>query len=184
MAKTVDLVGKRINKLIITDFSHNYRGPAGWTKNVWWALCDCGKRFTITTSDFNKGKGNCLECSHIATSFRLRRDPVKVAESNLYSSYRQAARDRDIEFNLTREQFASFLPEKCNYCGVEPLQLQKNPRTGYTFKYNGIDRVDNNAGYTIDNCVTCCYVCNEMKMDKTLKEFFAQIKQVYKFNNL
>ena len=46
----------------------------------------------------------------------------------------------------------------------------------------GIDRKDNNKGYTNDNCVPCCGFCNKMKMDHSIDEFYSQIIRIY--NNL
>jgi hypothetical protein len=45
--------------------------------------------------------------------------------------------------------------------------------------YNGIDRVNNNFGYLIDNCVTCCTNCNVAKMARTQEEFNSWNQRVY-----
>jgi hypothetical protein len=42
-----------------------------------------------------------------------------------------------------------------------------------SYIYNGVDRVNNDFGYSIDNCVSCCKVCNRMKGKKTVAEFVA-----------
>ena len=44
---------------------------------------------------------------------------------------------------------------------------------------NGIDRVDSSKGYTLDNCVPCCSICNTMKLNYTLQEFSDHITKVY-----
>ena len=44
----------------------------------------------------------------------------------------------------------------------------------------GIDRVDARKSYTIDNCKSCCTLCNYMKKDWTLQEFFGQIARIYR----
>lgn len=31
------------------------------------------------------------------------------------------------------------------------------------YTYNGVDRLDSSMGYTPDNCVPCCWECNNMK---------------------
>lgn len=40
------------------------------------------------------------------------------------------------------------------------------------FNYNGIDRIDSGEGYTIDNVVPSCPVCNVGKMDRSIEEFY------------
>ena len=43
-------------------------------------------------------------------------------------------------------------------------------------RINGIDRINSDKGYTIDNCVPCCAQCNHMKLDYTTEEFLTKIK--------
>lgn len=64
----------------------------------------------------------------------------------------------------------SYLKEKYN--NTEPLYL------------NGIDRVDSNKGYHIDNCVPCCTSCNYAKHKLSQKEFYDKIKKIYHNLNL
>lgn len=47
------------------------------------------------------------------------------------------------------------------------------------FKYNGVDRVDNSIGYTDDNCVSCCKICNNSKSALDLSEWKKWIEKVY-----
>lgn len=44
---------------------------------------------------------------------------------------------------------------------------------------NGIDRVDSKIGYYIDNCVTCCTMCNYMKQAHSKESFLEQVKKIY-----
>lgn len=71
----------------------------------------------------------------------------------------------------------------CHYCGIAPQSIA-SPGKQYTealvtfYIYNGIDRVDNTKGYTLDNCVTCCINCNRAKMDRSLEEFLAHVTRI------
>lgn len=49
--------------------------------------------------------------------------------------------------------------------------------------YNGIDRLDNSKGYTIDNSVACCSKCNIAKGTDTKEEYIARCKAVSNHNN-
>lgn len=84
-------------------------------------------------------------------------------------TYKAGAKERNLEFMLTLEQFEILTSQPCHYCG----QYTKNKN------FCGIDRVNNDAGYVLTNCVPCCTSCNEMKGKRTSKEFFNCIKRVY-----
>ncbi|WP_037547415.1 hypothetical protein [Spirochaeta lutea] len=74
-----------------------------------------------------------------------------------YSEYKRKAKANDREFELTKEQFDRLSTGNCYYCNVE------GP--------NGIDRIDNSKGYSIENCVSCCKHCNYVKGNLSIKLF-------------
>lgn len=74
-----------------------------------------------------------------------------------YASYKGGAKARAISFDLTFDQFDTYWQADCNYCGDQIATI-------------GIDRVDSNVGYTIENCVPCCTRCNIIKMDYDMEE--------------
>jgi hypothetical protein len=55
----------------------------------------------------------------------------------------------------------------------------KSPIDYDEFRYNGIDRIENTKGYSIDNCAPCCKICNNSKSTLSKEEWFYWIKQVY-----
>lgn len=77
----------------------------------------------------------------------------------IYSIYRCAARKFNRSFTLNINAFGLLISSPCYYCG----EVQE--------KFNGVDRVDSEEGYTEENCVSCCAMCNRMK-NKFLKEDF------------
>lgn len=84
-------------------------------------------------------------------------------------SYKRSAKKRGIEWLLSDDEFESFWGKACEYCGDEIDTI-------------GIDRVDNNLCYEIDNCKSCCSVCNVMKSTLSENDFINKIKQI--INNL
>lgn len=87
-----------------------------------------------------------------------------------YSQYKANAKSRAYSFNLTYEEFCTFWQQPCFYCDGDIHTV-------------GIDRIDNTLGYSLDNIVSCCGLCNQMKMDLPLDAFLQQIKRIYnKFN--
>jgi len=86
-----------------------------------------------------------------------------------FSAYRSSAKARNIEFNLSEEQFKSFWQKPCNYCHSEIETI-------------GIDRVDSSGSYEMDNCVPCCTYCNYMKSDLSTEAFFSHICKIQQFS--
>ena len=85
---------------------------------------------------------------------------------NMYKN--SSASLRNIEWDLTFEQFMTFWQKPCYYCG-EKIETV------------GLDRVDNTKGYTINNIVSCCHKCNNWKKNNTQKKF---IERCIKIANL
>ena len=81
--------------------------------------------------------------------------------STNFNNYRTGALKRQIRFELTKEHFEYIIRQQCIYCGADP-QFEG---------LMGIDRIDNERGYVIDNCVPCCTHCNQRKGPKTLERF-------------
>ncbi|BCS83122.1 hypothetical protein QLL95_gp1001 [Cotonvirus japonicus] len=95
----------------------------------------------------------------------------------LFNEYIRSAKVRGFEMELTIEQFTALVESDCYYCGC--------PRGKFL---NGIDRKNNNEGYTIDNVVTSCQVCNYMKNTYNEATFILMCMKIvntlknYKFN--
>lgn len=64
------------------------------------------------------------------------------------------------------------------------LLLRRKPtlrkaRNIKTTKYvNGIDRIDSSKGYSDDNCVSCCSMCNLMKNNYSVYDFLNHINKI------
>lgn len=98
--------------------------------------------------------------------YELFKFPLNVT----YYKYQVGALDRKLEFKLTKKEFDNLIIKNCYYCKSIPS------------KYSGIDRLDNNKGYNLENCVACCTTCNFMKHNLNYDDFILHIKKIY--NNL
>ena len=88
-------------------------------------------------------------------------------------------------FDLTKEQFKYLTKQNCYYCGKEPDQIRKNNDYSHgIYVYNGIDRLDNNRGYTTDNTVSCCGLCNKMKLTLTEEQFYKHLLKIVEYKGL
>jgi len=87
----------------------------------------------------------------------------------LYRAYKYSAKQRKLDFSLTFEQFMIFWQKPCYYCGNE-------------MKTIGLDRVDNKKGYTLENIVSCCWCCNDMKKAKSQVDFLNNCRKIVKLH--
>jgi hypothetical protein len=87
-----------------------------------------------------------------------------------YFTYKNTAKKRNLKFDLTLEQFEKITSQLCYYCREYTKDRE----------FCGIDRVNSNFGYVLDNCVPCCETCNYMKRNLTTEEFLSHIKKILK----
>jgi hypothetical protein len=142
----------------------------------------CCKQCNFMKNDKEQDKFIKL-CEHIATynnkyKGNLYNEELIHTKFGNYSQYKYNASKRNIDFNLLKKEFINLISEKCYYCGTEGLNEKYN-----TVGAGGIDRIDSSISYTINNCVSCCGQCNEMKLDYTKKEFLDKCLLITKYNN-
>lgn len=182
MNKRYNLIGKTFGRLTIVSFSHyipKYR------YNVWNCLCQCGNSIKSTTASLSRRNRptqscGCFRKDMVRLKCNFNRKPVSVANINsLFYHYKKSANKRDIEFFLSRDEFIYLTSKRCFYCNCPPAQVHEKKETNGAYMYNGIDRKDNNIGYLLDNCVSCCKKCNYAKRNMTVKEFKSWIVDTY-----
>lgn len=109
----------------------------------------------------------------------------RAARNSVLYGYKKSAQYRNLEFNLTDEQFDSLIVGNCVYCGAPPTNIKLGlGKTSGDFVYTGLDRVDSSRGYTTDNVVSCCWVCNSMKNNMTIQQFLDHIQRILLHHNL
>ena len=90
-----------------------------------------------------------------------------------FLKYRENAKDRALEFALERLDIEGFIDAPCHYCGRLPEPISAG-KYYYLKGLNGLDRIRNDEGYTLDNVVSCCFSCNRMKSTRSYWEFLTQ----------
>lgn len=163
-------------------------------RKVWLFQCECGNQTEASASDVRLGRKlscGCLQKEHRKNCGKrlgvINTKPDKEGPLNkLFGNYKRAARRRKYVWKLTKEKFKSLLSTACFYCGNLPSTRFSNSEIWTeenTLLYNGIDRKDNEIGYTNENSVSCCEMCNRMKMKIGLDNFLTQIKRIYEYQN-
>lgn len=61
------------------------------------------------------------------------------------------------------------------------VSQQKELSCHYNYFYNGIDRKDNDIGYVIENCVSCCDECNKAKRNMLYEKWIAYLDRIVAF---
>ena len=144
-------------------------------ENVWKYRCRCSCGTERLVNGVTLKRGTSKSCGCLA--FEIKSLPPGEAMFNqVLSDYRNNASRRNLLFDLTREDAWALFTAECFYCGAPPSSVKRGHghRTG-VFTYNGIDRKNSSKGYTTDNCVTSCSVCNHHKRTQTVEEFFTWI---------
>jgi hypothetical protein len=86
-----------------------------------------------------------------------------------YSKYKTNAEQRNYIFELSEEQYYDLIKENCYICGKKTDENHMN----------GIDRFDNDIGYTLANANACCGQCNIMKKEMDYNVLFDKLKNIY-----
>ena len=126
---------------------------------------DCGKPVESTFAIY------CIDCktSKRKATAKANRNKYQYHKQPKYryAAYKWGAESRGHMFELTIEEFSNLWDKPCFYCNE-------------TVSGIGIDRKDNNAGYSTSNTVSCCSTCNFMKGKLTYTEFVNKCLQISK----
>lgn len=74
-----------------------------------------------------------------------------------YNKAQRKAKEREIEWGLSLEDYTALCNKPCYYCNNI---LGKIVECGV-----GLDRINSDIGYQLDNVLPCCQTCNIIKSD-------------------
>jgi len=204
VSRLKDLTGQKFNQLTVISFDSWYITPSTGKRHAKWKVrCDCGNtNVVLGASLVNRGIISC-GCAHKTALIEVGKKKRIAPETHFWNNYRskytQSAKNRNYSWELTKEEVIQLARNNCAYCGVEPRKTNSarnaylsasRGRDGYVdmdfadskiFVANGIDRVDNTRGYTVENCVTCCNICNQAKNDLTADEWNDWVDRLVTF---
>jgi len=173
LGKFIDLTGQRFDSLVVIERVKNNKH----NMVQWLCKCDCGNEIVLGRSLKRGMSKKSCGCQN-----KIQPNRLKYGEASfnlLFRQYKSAAKARNYSFELTKEYFKKITKQNCCYCEAESRQI-KQQKTNYGgYVYNGIDRVDNSIGYTEDNTVACCGVCNHAKKNMSKQDFLSWVERVY-----
>lgn len=166
-------IGKRYGKLVVVALLHKRTD----NQCMWWCVCDCGESKSIRGASLRNKETQSCGC------LRGGNARLSYGESSkrlLFRSYKYCAKRRGYSWGLSVDEFFELTQQPCAYCGIAPSQIyQPNKRSYGSFTYNGIDRIENEFGYTSTNVAPCCTVCNVAKNNQTLEQFVNWVRRVH-----
>jgi len=163
-------VGKEFGRLVVLE-DMGQQEDGGDRRRIWKCQCACGKITYARTWQLTSGNKVSCGCAQ-------KLDYGIACFNQLLRAYRDGAKGRGYDWDLTEAQFHELVTSPCYYCGAYPSNTYKKSDHFGEFVYNGIDRIDNDKGYVVGNCVSCCKHCNYAKSQMTEYEFYAWAKRL------
>jgi hypothetical protein len=146
----------------------------------WLCVCNCGSKITVIGNNLRRGSHKSCGCYKSEAIRRFQQLPKGQASFNaLYKDYKKKAIAREYAWELSKEDFKKITSSNCYYCYVEPSQVYGNgQKYNGLYTYNGIDRLYNDKGYTLENSVPCCGECN-IEKGRITPELVLRLYDVY-----
>jgi hypothetical protein len=179
--KSIDVSGQKFGKLLpIKRFREKTK--SGFVRTSYLCRCDCGAETIVDYGNLQTGGSKSCGCLRKEKLGRERRTYEASCLNKVGRAYRRNALLRKIDFELTDDQFRKIILSPCHYCDSE---WSNEVRLKYDFRmrYNGIDRLDSQLGYVLENCVPCCKICNRAKGDLSVKDFLAWVVKIKGFQS-
>ena len=169
--------GDQFGRLTIISFSHSDKR---WRRH-YLCRCVCGVEKTVQGTLLRSGNTKSCGCSSKEAA-RKRVLPHGIAARNqVLAGYRHKAKLEGRRFDLTIPQFEMVVKNPCFYCGAVSANICKSPHGTGDYAYNGMDRINSDKGYTVNNVVAACRTCNFAKSNRSQGEFIRWIKSVHDY---
>lgn len=176
MGNFKDLTGQKFGRLSVIK-KIDIRDSSNIKRILWLCKCDCGNERTLLSNQLITGNTKSCGCYNREKMLK----PYGEATKNIrYNDYKTRSIKKNIIFSLSKEKFFEIITDNCFYCGAEPLTIIKSKYNNGDFACNGIDRINNNEGYTDKNVVTCCKICNQAKSNMNINDFYIWVDKIYK----
>jgi len=174
MTKLIDETSNRYGRLIVLE----RRGSTKHGQARWLCECSCGNLVIVKGTSLRSGNTKSCGCLQKERTNKLV-PSGEASFSQLLAQMKYSAKRRGYEWQLTKEQAHVFMQQPCFYCGIEPSRQINSIYCNRAHLYNGLDRIDNERGYMIDNVVPCCSKCNYAKHTMCQEEFKNWICRIY-----
>jgi hypothetical protein len=172
--RVLDERGKQYGRLVVVALADRQPG-----RNTHWICkCRCGQTATVGGAQLRDGSSTSCGCywKEISRAGCNRLAVNEAAFRRALGKVKGGATKRRLIWTLTDGAARSLMTSDCHYCGAEPARISVGVN-GF-FKWNGLDQKTPNAGYTLENCVPCCFECNRIKLNIPYERFLEKCKRI------
>ena len=161
--KQLKYLGKTFGAITVVDL-HEVKKYRAYFKGI----CNrCNSETVVRADHLLNNPKSCTNCvDDLQKEIAHAKYPPHLTKYNskLYM-YKLNAKLSERVFELTKDEFTNILKSDCIYCGKQEAF--------------GVDRIDNLKGYTLENSVPCCRMCNQMKHIFHKDAFLKQVELIY-----
>jgi len=176
------MIGGRFGRYVVLERIEDHITTGGQKFSKWKCRCDCGIVKPVLGAKLRSGNTKscgCLRLERLAANRKILSSGQSLRNS-VHHTYELRAAKNHLVWELTDDKFDELTRGDCYYCGCPPANVASRSSLHGDFVYNGIDRKDNLKGYTTDNTVSCCGICNKMKRDLSVEEFLSRVLRIAK----
>lgn len=147
--------------------------------------CECGEQFTLSR-DYKIKTSDQIRCKNCKRKANMQ---PNVGERAAYKRVKSDAARGGRVFDLPLDWFLEAIHQPCHYCGqvdqnsINVASKRKGEFLIKDFKYNGLDRLNNDIGYVIENVVPCCFVCNRAKNSMGYQEYIEYLNNMIQWRS-
>lgn len=125
---------------------------------LWKCVCKCGFEIKVSRANLISGGVTSCGCKKVGPKIKQNSEHCK---NIIFQRLKQRCKKYKRDLNISKEELYTLSQMSCFYCG---LIGSNSAITKYEeLKYNGLDRIDNDGGYTKDNVLPCCKYCNILR---------------------
>jgi len=170
--KLIDMTGKTLGEWTVIKLARGAKDRLG---AKWLCRCSCGAIKEVYGKHLrNRTHPKCQDCHGKSSRTGT------AAQTDVLYHYTWRANKKGLVWELSRDQFLDITQKPCHYCGAAPHK--RNRKSYGEFVYTGIDRKNNEDGYTLENSLPCCEVCNYAKRDMDYDDFLSWIGNIKSFS--
>ena len=149
--KAIDLTGRKLGKLTVLSKDNNYIAPCGKIITQWKCKCDCGNEVVVTRNNLINGNSKSCGCSRRDNPSALKHGKSR---ERLYNTWQhiisRCCYKQNKQYNDYGGRGITVCAEWIGERGLENF-INWAMQNGYAENLT-IDRIDNNKGYSPDNC--------------------------------